>query len=172
MTSPTFSTGCFADWFRYWYEYEKDCNQKALQMLRSVPPEGRVSPAFGRAVGKMAHLLAARHAWLFRLGVIADRPGGPFPNTTLDELPARLERIERAWTEYLARVTDADLAADFTWTAADGQRRRWPLGKLLTQVFGHAWYHRGQIALLVKDLGGTPVDTDYIFWDKPAVIAG
>jgi uncharacterized damage-inducible protein DinB len=37
-------------------------------------------------------------------------------------------------------------------------------------VFGHAWYHRGQIAMLVKDLGGETVDTDYIFWNRPTVL--
>ncbi|MGC3966918.1 MAG: hypothetical protein QM775_05970 [Pirellulales bacterium] len=40
----------------------------------------------------------------------------------------------------------------------------------LTQVFGHAWYHRGQIAQLVAMLGGKAVDTDYILWcrNRPA----
>jgi uncharacterized damage-inducible protein DinB len=37
---------------------------------------------------------------------------------------------------------------------------------VLTQTFGHAWYHRGQIAQLVALLGGKPVDTDYISWCK------
>jgi uncharacterized damage-inducible protein DinB len=37
---------------------------------------------------------------------------------------------------------------------------------VLTQLFGHAWYHRGQIAQLVAELGGKAVDTDYIFWCK------
>jgi uncharacterized damage-inducible protein DinB len=39
---------------------------------------------------------------------------------------------------------------------------------MLTQVFGHAWYHRGQIASLVAELGGKAVDTDFIFWCKLA----
>jgi hypothetical protein len=37
-------------------------------------------------------------------------------------------------------------------------------------VFGHAWYHRGHIAQLVAAFGGQAVDTDYIFWSKPARI--
>jgi uncharacterized damage-inducible protein DinB len=54
--------------------------------------------------------------------------------------------------------------------ATTAKRRRWPLVDLLTQVFGHAWYHRGQIAMLVKDLGGETVDTDYIFWNRPTIL--
>lgn len=157
----------FAERFRNWYEYERDCNAKSLKMLHSVPPEARISSQFARAVGKLAHLVAARHMWLFRLGVVADHPESWFPATTLEQLPAAVTAIEERWTAYLARLTDADLGADFECTGSDGRRYRWRLLDLLTQVFGHAWYHRGQIAQLVSDLGGEAIDTDYIFWNRP-----
>ena len=160
----------FVERFRNWYEYERNCNSKSLKMLQSVPAEARASSQFTRAVGKMAHLIAARHMWLFRLGVVADRPESWFPPMTLEQLPAALEAVEPRWTAYLARLADADLAADFVYTGSDGRRYRWRLLDLLTQVFGHAWYHRGQIAMLVKDLGGEAVDTDYIFWNRPTVM--
>lgn len=160
----------FIERFRHWYEYEKNCNQKALQMLQSVPPASRSSPSFGRAVGKMTHLVAARHMWLFRLGVVADRPESWFPPTSLEQLPAAINTVEERWTAYLARLTDADLSTEFSWMGTDGRRYKWRLLDLLTQVFGHAWYHRGQIAMLVNDLGGQAVDTDYIFWNRPDVL--
>ncbi len=160
----------FAERFNAWYAYERDCNAKALEMLRSVPAGARSSPQFARAVGKLAHLVAARHMWLYRLGVCTDRPDSWFPPTTLDELPGAISDIEERWTAYLSRLTDTDIGSDFTCTGSDGRRYRWRLLDLLTQVFGHAWYHRGQIAMLVKDLGGSAVDTDYIFWDRPVVV--
>jgi uncharacterized damage-inducible protein DinB len=160
----------FAERFRNWYEYERDCNAKTLKMLQSVPATARTSPQFARAVGRMAHLVAARHVWLFRLGEVQDHPESGFPSTTLEQLPAAVETVERGWTQYLAKLTDADLGKDFEFTARDGKRYRLRILDLLTQVFGHAWYHRGQIAMLVKDLGGQPVDTDYIFWLKPTVL--
>lgn len=156
--------------FRHWYEYERDCNAKCLVMLRSVPEAARSSPQFARAVGKFAHLVAARHMWLFRLGVANDKPESWFPSTTLEQLPAMVADVERRWTSYLSGLTDADLHKEFEATSDTGKRFRWPIVDLLTQVFGHAWYHRGQIAMLVKDLGGEPVDTDYIFWDRPTVV--
>jgi len=157
----------FLERFRHWYEYEKDCNRKALQMLQSVPIASRSSASFPRAVGKMAHLVAARHMWLYRLGVVEDRPESWFPPTALAQLPAAIHAIECRWTEYLEQLSDADLEAEFTYAGSDGNQYRWRLLDLLTQVFGHAWYHRGQIAMLVKDLGGITVDTDFIFWDRP-----
>jgi uncharacterized damage-inducible protein DinB len=160
----------FAERFRRWYAYERDCNAKALAMLESVPEANRLSPAFARAVGKMAHLVAARHFWLFRLQECTDRPQSWFPATPLDQLPAALAEIERRWVQYLAKLTDADLASERTLVAENGSRWRWRLIDLLTQLFGHAWYHRGQIAMLVKDLGGKSVDTDYVFWSGPTPI--
>ena len=157
----------FAERFRHWYEYERDCNAKTLAMLRSVPAQARGSAAFTRAVGRMAHLVAARHMWLHRLGVSSDRPADWFPSQTLDQLAPAVEDIERRWVAYLANLSDADLARPIECTTENGRRFRWRLVDLLTQVFGHAWYHRGQIAMLVKDLGGEPVDTDYIYWDRP-----
>jgi uncharacterized damage-inducible protein DinB len=139
-------------------------------MLQSVPTAARETSPFVRAVGKMAHLVAARHMWLFRLGVSKDRPESWFPPTTLEQLPAAVDAVERRWTAYLATLTDGDLAADFVYTGSDGRRYRWRLLDLLTQVFGHAWYHRGQIAMLVHDVGGEAIDTDYIFWNRPTVI--
>jgi uncharacterized damage-inducible protein DinB len=162
----------FVERFCHWYEYEKDCNAKALQMLQSVPVANRSSASFARAVGKMAHLVAARHAWAHRLGVVKTLPESGFPSTPLEELPAAIGFVEQQWTEYLGNLSESDLDAEIAYTGRDGKRYRWRLLDLLTQVFGHAWYHRGQIAMLVHDLGGTAVDTDYIFWDRPSIVPG
>jgi uncharacterized damage-inducible protein DinB len=156
-----------ADRFRRWYEYERDCNAKAIGMIVSVPAERRGSPEFQKAVDRMAHLVAARRRWLQRLGHLSDAPGA-FPQGTLaSELPAMVASTEAAWVAYLERLNDAELSHELEWEAMDGQRYKWNVEGILTQTFGHAWYHRGQIAQLVALLGGKAVDTDYIFWSKP-----
>ncbi len=157
----------FAERFRTWYAHERHANAQALAMLRSVPEEARASPGFARAVGKMAHLIAARHHWLASLGEVSDRPASWFPATPLEQLPALLAAIEDRWTRYLDGLTDERIEAECTLLAESGSRWRWRLIDLLTQLHGHAWYHRGQIATLVHDLGGKPEDSDYIFWNRP-----
>lgn len=37
---------------------------------------------------------------------------------------------------------------------------------LLTQVFTHGQYHRGQIAKMVGRAGGTPASTDFIVYAR------
>ena len=63
-----------ADRFRQWYEYERDCNAKSLEMLASVPVERRAAAEFQKAVDRMAHLVAARRRWLHRLGHWPEMP--------------------------------------------------------------------------------------------------
>ncbi len=155
-----------ADRFRRWYEYERECNAKSLEMLASVPADRRTSAEFEKAVGRMAHLVAARQRWLSRLGHWTTPPSAPFPQVGLDALPAQVAETEAAWADYLGRLDDAELARVIEWQALDGRRYRWDVEGILTQTFGHAWYHRGQIAQLVAALGGKAVDTDYIFFCK------
>jgi len=155
-----------ADRFRRWYEYERDCNAKSLAMLGSVPVERRGAAEFQKAVDRMAHLVAARRRWLQRLGHLPEAPGLFPQGATLADLAALVADTEAAWVAYLERLDEKELARALEWEVADGRRYRWDVEGVLTQVFGHAWYHRGQIAQLVALLGGKPVDTDYIFWCK------
>ena len=156
-----------ADRFRRWYEHERDSNAKSLAMLASVPADRRAAPEFQKAVDKMAHLVAARRRWLHRLGHWPDLPPVFPPGLALADLPGLVADTEAAWVAYLAGLDETELARAVEWAFPDGRRFRWDVEGVLTQTSGHAWYHRGQIALLVAGLGGTAVDTDYIFWSKP-----
>ena len=51
----------------------------------------------------------------------------------------------------------------------DAGRFRNRVEDILTQMFGHSWYHRGQIAVLVRAAGGTPAVTDLIYWCREPV---
>src|SRR6266700_4036680 len=135
-------------------------------MLASVPAERRDAAEFQKAVDRMAHLVAARRRWLHRLGHLPEAPGLFPQKTVLADLATQVADTEAAWVAYLSRLDDTELVREFEWEVADGRRFRWDVEGVLTQVFGHAWYHRGQIAQLVAGLGGKAVDTDYILWCK------
>ncbi len=156
--------------FRRWYDHERDSNAKCLVMLASVPEENRSNLFYQKAIDKMAHLVAARQRWLYRLGISPTLPEIFPKETKLSDLPAQVESVEHAWVTYLSTLDDAKLAEKVEFTGPDGKRFRYDLESLLTQVNGHAWYHRGQIAMLVNEVGGKMVDTDYIFFHRPEVV--
>lgn len=159
-----------ADRYRRWFEYERDAHEKVIRSLESVPADRRASPEYKRAVTTLAHLAAARLMWLFRLGQTTDRPAAFFPeNVGLADVAANLRDVQDHWAAYLGGLTDADIDRVFEYQAIDGGRFRNRIEDILTQLYGHSLYHRGQIAMLVRQAGGEPAATDFVYWCREAV---
>src|SRR5437016_4897475 len=123
------------DRYRRWFDYERDSHAKAMASLASVPAANRPLPAFAKAVTLMGHLAAARQLWLFRFGITADAPRDFFPaGLTLSELADRIERVQSAWSAYLQRLDDTELARVFEYQSLDGGWYRSTVEDILTQL--------------------------------------
>lgn len=157
------------DRYRRWFEYEQDSHVKTLDSLNAVPEELRQSEEFRRAVYLMGHIIAARRMWLFRFGVLKNNVE-LFPReTSLAELPRQISEMEALWLQYLNELTDTELTRVFEYQSYEGARFRNTIEEILTQLFGHSWYHRGQVALLLRSIGAEPAVTDFVFWAREAV---
>ena len=156
-----------ADRYRRWLEYERDAHSKTLASLEGVPQAQRGAPGYAKALTLAAHIVAARRLWLFRLGALAEPPREFFPEkVSLAELRRSFEEMHALWSGYLARLDDRELARTFEYASLEGPRFRNTVEDILTQLFGHSWYHRGQIAQLVRALGAEPAETDFVFWTR------
>ena len=157
------------DRYRRWFDYEKDSHAKTLDSLNAVPKELRASEQFRKAVNLMGHIIAARRVWLFRFGVLKNNVE-LFPReTNLADLPRHISEMETVWFQYLTELNDREIARVFEYTSYEGSRFRNTIEEILTQLFGHSWYHRGQIALLLRSIGAEPAVTDFVFWAREAV---
>jgi uncharacterized damage-inducible protein DinB len=153
--------------YRRWFEYERDSHAKVLVSLDTVPGDHRDAPAFAKAVELMAHVVAARMIWLERFGVVDLGAYDFFPKgLTLAELADRVRAMEAAWSGFLETLDDAALARVFDYRDSVGDPYRNTVEDILTQLFGHSWYHRGQVATLVRAAGGTPAVTDFVYWTR------
>ena len=154
--------------YRQHYEYEKDCNQKMLAMIESIPAGSRGDSRFQQAVSLAGHLAAVRENWLDRMEGEGIQQVDWFDESCdFASLDARFTKLESRWTNYLARLEESDLAGEFGFPTWGGGRFQLNIEVQIVQLIGHAPYHRGQIALLVDQLGGETVDTDYVFWAVP-----
>jgi len=155
--------------YRRWFTYEKDVHRLTLESLTRLDASQKSSPSFQKAVDLLAHIIAARRMWLFRFGATSENVE-LFPNNNqLETLPRLLEQMEQQWTEYLRTLTDVEIDKVFEYTSYEGKRFRNSVGDILTQLFGHSWYHRGQIAALVRGMGGEPAVTDFVYWAREAI---
>src|SRR5688572_22692307 len=155
-----------ADQYRRWFDYEKDSHAKVFTSLEAVDGQLRSSPLFQKALDLMAHLVAARRMWLFRFGVTSEKvelfPG----SVSLAELKANLAQMEADWSGYLEMLKETELSRVFEYQSYEGSRFSNTIGDILTQLFGHSWYHRGQIAQLLRMIGAEPAVTDFVFWAR------
>lgn len=157
------------DRYRRWFEYEKDSHAKTLDSLNTLPEKLHDAEAFRKAVYLLGHIIGARRMWLFRFGV-AKENAELFPrDVELADLPAQIAETEGLWSEYLSQLNDTELARVFEYQSYEGARFRNTIEEILTQLFGHSWYHRGQIAQLVRSIGGEPAVTDFVFWAREPV---
>jgi uncharacterized damage-inducible protein DinB len=159
------------DRYRRWFDYERDAHAKVIVSLETVPADRRVSPEYRRALDLLEHIVGARRVWLYRLGVAAAPPNrGLSPEgLSLAEVAARLAEVEAEWADYLARLRDADLDRVFEYQSYDSGRFKNRVEDILAQLFGHSWYHRGQIAMLVRAAGGEPAVTDLVYWCREPI---
>jgi uncharacterized damage-inducible protein DinB len=158
--------------YRRWFEYEKDSHRKVLDALETIPAEHRGSEPFQKAMRLMGHIIAARRMWLFRFGAATTRPDNLFPSDlTREQLLAEVDVMERAWSEFLERLDDDELSRVFEYRSVDGGWFRNTVFDILTQLYGHSLYHRGQIASLIRSAGGQPVETDFVFWSRESIAA-
>lgn len=149
--------------FRQLYEYEKDAHRQVLDSLKSVPEGRRTDASFVYALNKFAHIFTARKIWLHRLGH-AEMPEDLFPTDfSLAQIEELIERVESKWTEYFAESDSNELARTIEYRDTEGVGYSNTVDEILTQLFSHSFYHRGQIASAIKQSGGNPVDTDFIY---------
>lgn len=158
-----------AEKYRRWFEYEQDSNAKVLASLQAVADPLRGMPQFQKAIDLLAHLIAARNMWLYRLGY-GNQPLELFPaETPLTRLPELLDDMQAAWRSYFESLTEAELARRFEYASYDGPRFSNTVEDVLTQLYGHSLYHRGQIAMLLRSIGAEPAPTDFIYWAREAI---
>lgn len=155
--------------YRRWFEYEKDSHAKTLASINAVSESLRDTAEFRKAVYLMGHIVAARRMWLFRFGVSRDKVD-LFPREIgFVELPDQIAEMETNWSHYLSQLDEAQLSNVFEYDSYEGLRFRNTIEEILTQLFGHSWYHRGQIAMLLRSIGAEPAVTDFVFWAREAV---
>jgi uncharacterized damage-inducible protein DinB len=132
---------------------------QAVTALRALP-EGSEERA--QATRLYAHLAGAAHIWHARLeGRAPEHP--VWPELALDDATA-LAATSIAGLRAIASEGDRTFAREVEYRTTSGQPFTNTVADILAHVALHGSYHRGQVALLVRQGGGTPAMTDYIMY--------
>lgn len=152
--------------FKVMLAYERHATVAVERSLLSVPAAGRAEPGYLKAAAIFGHIQQATYLWLVRLGELEARPFEMFPAWSPEQSAADAAESHAAMERLLAGLDGQGLERAVAYTSLDGTAYRSTVGEILTHVFNHATYHRGQIALLVAGAGGERATTDFIAFSR------
>lgn len=142
-----------AEYLRRQFFYDGWANREVLNTIRAAGDEDK------RSLQLMAHILAAGRVWLERLKQVPQSVP-VWPPSELAECETEAKKLESEWLEYLNSV--ADLSQTLSYKNTKGEAWSSSIGDVLTHVLMHSAYHRGQIAIHMREQGHTPAYTDFI----------
>ena len=123
-----------------------------------------VGDSFKSVRDTLAHGSMADSAWLHRVR------GEPFTRPTPDQLPADLETLGAQWQVALsgweALIATRASSEVIQYHAFDGQPYSSSVAEIVSHVVNHGSYHRGQVALMLRQLGHAAVATDLIAFTR------
>ncbi len=128
------------------------------------------APAAAEALELYAHVLGAELVWLARLEASAPA-AAVWPRASLSECAALASRATEGYRTYLSALAARDLDRRVAYRNSAGQAFESRVEDILWHVALHGTYHRGQIALLLRQAGERPAATDYIAFVRGAPAA-
>ena len=153
------------------YAYNEWANEKLLDAAAGVP-EDRLrtgeGTSFGSVLETFGHICAAQDVWLARWTVGKDdrRVLDDQKKGTFAVLKQDIEKSHAALREYVAGLSDAIVDATCSYRdRADNEYKR-ALWRMLVHMANHGTYHRGEIAAALSELGHSPGDLDFGYWDR------
>lgn len=154
------------------FEYDRWANSRVLQAARVLSTEQftrDLRGSFRSVRDTLVHIIGGEWGWLTYwkepchtgafLTDLWDRQDtlfhpDAFPNLAAVQL--KWAEVEKEQTEFVDCVTEEALAKMLPF-----RKTRVSLGHLMQHLVNHSAYHRGQIALMMRQLDAKPVATDF-----------
>jgi uncharacterized damage-inducible protein DinB len=136
------------------YTYNAYANGLVLETAAHLTEEEftrHCSPSHGSVRELLIHMLAAEVSFLVRC---MGRPieFGLDDPLTLDEIHRCWDRLEQEQKDFIALLSAEDLAREICLQIRDRELKL-PAWKLLVQAFLHSMHHRGELSIVLTDLG-------------------
>ena len=143
--------------FRDWYIYNSEANLKLIQDFAEMNeiPE--------KIVAIFSHILLAHKIWLQRMElrkIISEKPWDLLPSEEF--FAVNTSNLE----DTLNLLKEEELNKKINYTNTQGKLFGNSLEEILFHILTHSSYHRGQIAILLRQENFDPPLMDYIFYKR------
>ena len=145
------------DYLKKLFEYNDWANKRVLELLQKEKVDDE------KILTLMSHVLAAELLWLKRI-VPSDQMYEIWKMYTLEELFNMQQISSNNWLAFIR--SSHSFTNSIAYKNTKGQNYVSEVSSILIHVVNHATYHRGQIAMLLRQKGIVPVDTDFIIYER------
>jgi uncharacterized damage-inducible protein DinB len=144
------------------YQYNAWSNKRVLGALTNQGVNDE------KILTLMGHIVAAQFLWLHRIKGLPAAQVKLWGTYSLNELVSLAEEAGRLWLEYVDQTEDFNRALTYHNYVGDPYVNN--VEMIMIHLVNHSSYHRAQIAMLLRQKGFEPINTDFITYDR--VITG
>lgn len=144
--------------YNYW---ARDRQLEACATLSQEEFQRSLGNSFSSVRDTLAHLVGAEWVWLERWrGRSPQALPAAEEFAALAAIAALWLTVEQGMREYLAGLNEEELARPLTYVNFSRQTWTYPLWRALLHLMNHQTYHRGQVTMMLRQLGkhAAPVD--------------
>ncbi len=160
------------------YAYNRWANRNTLKTSRMLNWEDFIKDlgaSHGSIRGTLVHILWGEWLWLRRWR--GESPKQVFAAEAFSDrarLESRWGAVEEEQNAFLERLTDDLLLKHVSYENVQGVRWEYSLAEMMQHLVNHSSYHRGQVAVLLRQLRQTPLAMDFLVFldEKRARAAG
>jgi uncharacterized damage-inducible protein DinB len=140
------------------YQYNAWSNQRVLNCIQ------RQNVNDEKIFSLMGHIVAAQFLWLHRI------KGLPAPDLklwgtyTLPQLIKLADEAGKQWLDFVE--SNENFNRELTYTNYVGDPYTNNVETIMIHLVNHSTYHRAQIAMLLRQKGFEPINTDMITYDR------
>jgi uncharacterized damage-inducible protein DinB len=150
------------DFFLKWYQYNAWANRRVIGCLeQQMVTDEKILSVFG-------HLMAANFIWLNRIKDLPKSKYELWGKYDFPELKKMVDEADELWMSFLHSTENFDRVMKYRNYVGDYFENN--VQQIMIHLVNHGTYHRGQVAMLLRQKGFEPVNTDFITYDR--VISG
>ncbi len=140
------------------YQYNAWANERVISCLRrqGVTDE-KILSVFG-------HVLAAQFLWLHRIKGLTPPQVKLWGDYSLNTLEKMMNDANQQWLDFVDDNESFD--RELTYTNYTGDLYTNNIETIMMHLVNHCSYHRAQVALLLRQKGFEPINTDLITYDR------
>jgi uncharacterized damage-inducible protein DinB len=154
------------------YEYDRWANNRVLQAASALSDEAftrDLGGSFSSVRDTLVHIIGGEWIWLAywrkpprspaeltELRTRRDAMFNPHAFPNISDVRLRWSEVEREQTDFVDQVTDELLEKMLPFRTTQVR-----LAHLMQHVANHSTYHRGQVALMMRQLASEPAATDF-----------